>query len=305
MIVILDNIVPVFSLMLLGWAARRFKLIDPLFFKVSDRLVYFLFFPVMLFWKIGGSESGPAINWPMQSTVIISVFTAFLASLIAARLWRMPDYWVGSFSQCAFRFNTFVGMAVVLSFMGEDGVRDFGLIISLIIPFINVLSVWVVIWHSEKSYTGRTRIKLVLKAMLVNPLIIACLAGLVYASTHLGFPAALHNSFRLLSAAALPLALLSIGSSLTLGGMKDYLVPSLLSSAIKLILLPAAGYVLLTLFGLEGDQFKVALIYCCLPTSSSAFILSSQLGSDPALASAAVVVSTVLSFFSLSLAVLI
>ena len=47
------------------------------------------------------------------------------------------------------------------------------------------------------------------------------------------------------------------------------------------------------------------MIFFSLPTSSATYILTSQLNSDPEHASAAIALSTLLSFFSLSAALLL
>ena len=109
----------------------------------------------------------------------------------------------------------------------------------------------------------------------------------------------------LISMITLPLALLSIGGSLTVSSLAGYLRPSLVAAAIKLVVLPLVGYLLLIRFGVAGVAFKVGLIYFALPTSPALYILSSQLNSDTELASAAIALSTILSFFSLSAALLL
>jgi predicted permease len=72
-----------------------------------------------------------------------------------------------------------------------------------------------------------------------------------------------------------------------------------------LIILPLAGYLFLKAFETSGVSFSVGMIYFTLPTSTALYILSAQLNSDTQLASAAIALSTILSFFSLSLALLI
>jgi hypothetical protein len=54
---ILNNLFPVFALIGLGALLKHIHLTGERFLKASDRLVYFIFFPVMLFWKIGASPS--------------------------------------------------------------------------------------------------------------------------------------------------------------------------------------------------------------------------------------------------------
>ena len=56
------------------------------------------------------------------------------------------------------------------------------------------------------------------------------------------FPVFFDNTFRLLSVAALPLALLSIGNSLTFGQLKHYFRPAVVAAVIKLLLMPCLGY---------------------------------------------------------------
>jgi predicted permease len=110
---------------------------------------------------------------------------------------------------------------------------------------------------------------------------------------------------KLSSAVALPLAMLSIGGALTLNTVRDHFKMSLISSVFKLVVLPVTGYLLLMLFGVSGLVLKVGLIYFALPTSPALYILASQLNSDTDLASASVALSTILSFFSLSIALLL
>ena len=75
---------------------------------------------------------------------------------------------------------------------------------------------------------------------------------------------------------------------------------SMVAAVIKLLLLPVAGYVLLKFFQGSGTPFRVGMIYFTLPASASIYVLSAQLNSDTELASAAIVLSTILSFFSLT-----
>ena len=196
-------------------------------------------------------------------------------------------------------------MAVVLNALGEEGARQFSILIGLIIPIINVLAVTTLSWYSGIKVSLLQRVRSTLKALASNPLIIACLAGIAYWKMIGGFPIFIDNTFRLAAFVTLPLALFSIGGTLTLGGVKDHLKLSLIACVFKLILLPVAGYLLLDLFKTNGISFKVGMIYFALPTSTALYILSSQLRSDTQLASVSIALSTILSSISLSAALLI
>jgi predicted permease len=101
------------------------------------------------------------------------------------------------------------------------------------------------------------------------------------------------------------MALFSIGGSLTFAGLRANLGLALASSVLKLALLPALGLFCLHLFGVTGTAWSVSMLFFALPTSTAIYILSSQLRSDLELASAVIVLSTLLSFVSMSLVLLV
>ena len=201
--------------------------------------------------------------------------------------------------------NTYIGIAIVLNALGEAGVVQFGILIGFIIPTINVLAVSTLIWYSGKPFTFRERLRLTLKALISNPLIIACVAGVLYARFINVFPVFLDNTFRLMSLATLPLALLSIGGALTFNTLKGYFKVSLVAAVIKLLIFPVVGYAFLKAFHIQGTPFQTGMLFFALPASTAIYVLSSQLNSDTDLASASIVLSTVLSFASLSVALLL
>ncbi len=302
---VVNNLFPVFALLLFGHLLKRMGFTHDTFLKTADKLIYFIFFPALLFWKIGAAESDHVGDPGLYKAAICALFSVYVLSSLYIKIFRVSAYQAGSFSQSCYRFNTYIGMAVVLGALGEDGARQFSILIGLIIPLINVLAVSTLSWYSEDKVTLRKRVSLTTRALLTNPLIIACLAGIAYWKWIGGFPVFIDNTFRLASFVTLPLALLSIGGALTLSGMKNHLKLSLVAGVFKLIVLPLTGYLFLKAFDASGVSFKVGMIYFALPTSTALYILSAQLSSDTRLASAAIALSTILSFFSLSLALLV
>ncbi len=302
---ILNSILPTFAMIAMGSLMKRSGLIDDAFRRTSDRIVYFIFFPALLFWKIGTPEadSGPS-NSNLIAAVICAVCCIAVLSVVVARVTKMPNTFVGSFFQASFRFNTYIGIAVVLTPLGAQGVRDLAVIVGFTIPCVNVLCVAILIWFSDRTYSSGERLALAVRAMLSNPLIWACASGVIYSHLKLGFPPALDKTLAMMASIAVPLALLSIGASLTFAGFGEYLRPAILSQLLKLIIFPAVGYMLVRAFGVTGPQFKVAMLFFALPTSPHTYILSSQLDSDLHLASSAIVLSTLLSVIALGVTLL-
>lgn len=300
---VLNSIFPVFSLIVLGYLLKKFNLTNDIFLRTSDKLIYFIFFPALLFWKIGGFSS-IAINWLFCGTVLSAIIAIYFLSCITLKVFKVTDYQAGSFSQSCYRFNTYIGMAVIINALGDEGVKHFGILIGFAIPLINFLAVSTLIWFSGRDFNLGQRIRITVKALLSNPLILACIAGILYARFTGYFPVFIDNALRLSTFVTLPLALLSIGGSLTLKNFKEHFRLSLVASALKLVLLPITGYLFMKEFSVPLMPFKVGMIFFTLPTSTAIYVLSSQLNSDTQLASASIVISTVLSFFSLSIILL-
>ncbi len=298
---IISSILPTFAMIALGSLLKRLGMIDDAFLRTSDRMVYFIFIPALLFWKIGApsSDTGSG-HLTMIAAVVCAVSCVAVLSVLYAYAAGVPRFYVGSFAQASFRFSSYVGIAVVLGAFGEEGVKHFGVIMGFVIPSINVMCVAILIWFSEHNYSAHERYRLIFRALLSNPLIWACVSGVVYSRLNLGFPPFLDRTLALMSSIAVPLALLSIGASLTFRRFGGNLRLSAVSQALKLVALPVMGYCLLRVWGVTGLEFQVAMVYFALPTSPHTYILSSQLDSDLDLASASIVLSTLLSTISLA-----
>ncbi|MDD2466705.1 MAG: AEC family transporter [Desulfobulbus sp.] len=302
--ILLNALFPVLALIVFGWGVRHWQITDAAFHRVSDKLVYFVFFPLMLFWKIGASPLHFTDNWQYFPAAALAVVLVCGLSLLYIRLRPVADFQAGSFNQGCYRFNTYIGMAVLINAFGQTGVQLYGILIGLIIPLINVLCVSILIWYGGSETSHGNRFAITLKHLMANPLIIACLAGIAYSRLVGSFPSPIDNTLKLMSQVTLPLALFSIGGSLSFANLRSNFNLALAAAGLKLVALPLVGLCLLWLFGVSGLAFKVSMLFFAQPTSTAIYILSSQLNSDPELASAVIVLSTLLSFGSMALVLL-
>lgn len=303
--ILLNALFPVLALVIFGAAVKHWRLTDDAFLRTSDRLVYFVFFPLMLFWKIGSAPLHFEEGWRYLTASILAVIAVCGLSLLYIRLRPVPSFQAGSFNQGCYRFNTYIGMAVLINAFGEAGVQLYGILIGLIIPLINVLCVSVLIWYDssdEAPHGGR--LVVTLRSLLANPLILACVGGILYSRAVGSFPTPVDNTLKLMSQVTLPLALFSIGGSLTFANLRTNMGLALVAAGFKLAVLPIVGLLFLWLFGVTGLAWKVSMLFFTLPTSTAIYILSSQLHSDTELASAVIVMSTLLSFGSMALVLL-
>jgi len=277
---VLNSLFPVFALIVTGMALKHWRMTSNDFLKTADRLVYFIFFPALLFWKIGGAPPSSAANAHFYLALAMAVGLIYLLSLAYIR-WRVPAFQAGTFSQSCFRFNTYIGMAIIIAVLGEEGIRPFGILIGFFIPLHNILAVATLSWYAEGHATGAGRIRQTTRAVIANPLILACLGGVLYSRTIGTFPAFIDNGLGLMAGMTLPLALLSVGGALDLSGIRDNWELSLVSAGFKLAVLPIIGWMMFRWMGVDGIDLTIGMVFLALPISPATYVLSAQLRATP------------------------
>ena len=168
-----------------------------------------------------------------------------------------------------------------------------------------VVAVMTLIWFSRQTVDQRTRVWLTLRALVQNPLILACLAGMAWARWMPPWPVALDNTLRMAAYFTLPFALISIGGSLTLSGLRERLGVATAATVLKIAALPVLGWWALRQLQVSGPDMLTGMLFFAMPASTAMYVLSAQLDSDADLSSAVIVLSTMVSFFSLSAVLLL
>ena len=113
---VLNNLFPVFALILFGVLLKQWHLTDDVFLKTADKLTYYIFFPLLLFWKIGGASTALFSNSGLYKAVLCTVFTVYVLCTIFIILFKVPDYQAGTFSQSCCRFNSYIGYSFLMGF---------------------------------------------------------------------------------------------------------------------------------------------------------------------------------------------
>jgi len=289
---------PDFSLILCGYLLCRLTPLKRGVWEPVETLVYFFLFPVLLFHSI--------IKRPLDLAAASNLIGAGWAmGLTGIALAYSIPYWPGlrrfialrdhaASAQVAFRFNSFIGLALAERLAGVQGLQFLAILIGVCVPLYNVAAVWPMARHGQVG---------ALRELTRNPLIIATVLGL--SANLLGFnlPAWLDPGASRIGAAALPLGLLAAGAGMNFHALGQAKILATAILAIRHLLLPLLAFALSRLFHLSPVQATVLLVFSALPTSSSCYVLASRMGYDAALVAALVTLSTVLGLLSLPLAI--
>jgi predicted permease len=197
--------------------------------------------------------------------------------------------------QCAIHGNQgMLGLAVVFYGLGEKGVQAAGLILTAIIIMQNLLAVISLnVWGA-----GGERQRSLVKALVLNPIILATFAGLAVSLSGWRVFAFLDRTLQILDAMGLPLALLIIGAKLTGGRLGENRGLVMLVQVLKLMVMPALGLILLALLGIGGMAAAVTVILLSSPAATITVIMAGEMGGDSRLSSQAVSLGAALSAFT-------
>ncbi|THF61360.1 AEC family transporter [Pseudothauera rhizosphaerae] len=284
-------LLPDFSLILLGAVLRRGLLDADGVWAGLEKLVYFVLFPALLFNALASAPLDAGRMLPLFLAGLGVLFSGFVLGWVGQPLMGLSSIAFASRLQCAYRFNTYIGIAIAGKLHGALGVATMGALSGTMVPFANILAVGMLARHGQGRLLGE---------LARNPLVLATLAGLAFNLSGLELAEPLQAVLRRLGDAAVALGLLAVGAALRWGKVGGSLAGATWLLAVKLALMPAVGWGLGRALGVEGMAFDLLVLFAALPSASSAYILAMRMGGDGPGVAWLISASTLLAVFSLS-----
>jgi hypothetical protein len=299
---ILTIVLPVFLVMALGTGLRRLGLIDAPFLQQTNRLVYYVCLPLLLFHEIARADFFANFNGRLVVLSIVAVAVTCAVSYLYAKVRNYPAAARGVFAQGAFRGNiAYVGLAIVFNASGQLGLTRASILMGFLVPFLNLFAILVLLLphrQGEEKQGGTFW----LRQVLLNPLILASLAGIAWSFLQLPLPLILERSLKIASGMTLPLALLAIGGAFSLERLRGDLIAALLAAGAKLIWMPLFAGFLLYLAGVRGLDLEIGVLIAGTPAATANYIMAQQMKGDAELAGSIVMISTALSAVTYTIA---
>lgn len=295
---ITEALLPVFFLIILGYFFKRIKFPTAEFWTNLDKFTYFVLMPSLLTYKLSTANLSEIDGTSFLTVGLSSLFIISAINIFFQKFSPSENTAFTSIYQGSVRFNTYVFLAIIGAVFGDKGLVLAAFFITFAIPIINFLCILIFSLYVNKHDLS---IKSFTKNIITNPLILACLLGgsINYLGINLTTP--IENSLKIISAAALPMGLLSVGVGLELRQMnllkKDLLVPVI----IKLVIYPIIMFILAKLFMLDELALYVLVIFASMPTAPSSYILARQLGGDMKLMSSIITSEILLSMVTITL----
>ncbi len=299
MITTLNAIAPIFLIIIIGYLLHRSAVVGEQVWSAIEHICFYLLLPFLIIRTLSRANLGNVPIFDFTLVIIVAIL-GMSASLILVYSLLRKQYPAGgpsftSVFQGATRFHGFVALAIIGPLYGDAGVTLAAIALAIMVPLLNTISVIIlsVYGHGSKSF----ELKLVLKQIAKNPLIVACIAGIILNWT--GIPDIAFDTVEIIGNGGLGLALLAVGAGMRPGqAAKDKLL-IFVGVFIRLIGMPLIVILMAWLVGLEGLPRTIAIIAGAVPTAASSYVMARKMGGNAELMSNIVTFQIISSFITL------
>lgn len=303
MAVVVAALMPVFLLIVLGVVLKRSLMRLDTQWHGLERLTYYILFPALLIQtlvkadlsKVPVAGVGGAL---LVSTLAMSILCLALRPALSRSKIDGPAF--SSIFQGAIRWQTYVALSVCASLYPDIGLALASVAMVAIIPLVNVLSVTVLAHYASPE---RQSVRAIAMTVVRNPLIWACVIGIVINVLHIPLPRIWHAVADALGNSSLAIGLLVTGAGLRLEGLFRLSVAATLGVIFKLLLMPALAVALAIAFGLSGPNLVIVTACAAVPSSPSAYVLARQMGGDAPLLAQIITLQTILAAITMPIAI--
>lgn len=288
---------PDFSLILCGYLVCRHTALNRTVWQQVESLVYYFLFPVLLFQSIVRSplDLGEASSL-IGAGLLMSSSGIAMANVLPYLPWlrsHIDRREHAGAAQVAFRFNSFIALALADRLAGPQGVQLIAVLIGVCVPLVNVAAVWPMARHAQTGFAGE---------LVRNPLIIATAMGLAANLLGILIPDWLEPTVTRIGAASIALGLMAAGAGMQFGTLASAKALTVSLLTIRHFLTPLVAVLLSRLFRLDVAQTAALMAFSALPTASSAYVLAARMGYNGAYVAGLVTLSTLLGIVSLPFA---
>lgn len=305
---IVDNVVPIFGLIAIGWAVVAIGLLKA---EVGDALGDFVFklaVPVLLFRTIATADFHGASPWGLWFAYFFGVAVTWTVGHLAATRLFGRDERIGVVAgvSSAFANNVFIGLPLVSRILDEPGIVALSILLSVHLPVMMIAGT-LLMERADRRIAGTPPrpladvLRQVGRNLLRNPLVIGLAAGSLWRFTGVALDGLPRIVVDQLAGIAGPAALLSMGMAVRKYGFSGQLGPATVVGVLKLMLLPASVYVAARLVGLSPGWTAAMVLTSSVPTGVNAYLIANHFGVGHGLASSAITLTTAVGVVTVSI----
>lgn len=300
---LIDSLVPVFLVIVAGWAARSSGLVAQEAWSGFEKVTYHILFPALIISVLAKADLGSVPFFDMGAVLACSVL-AMAALLVGLRHWLSRHAGVDGPAFCSIfqgvtRWNSFVALGLAANLHGSIGLTLASVSVVAMVPLLNVLAVAV---HARYASAEAVPFLKQVQALAGNPFIWSCALGIFLNLTGLPTGKTVGSFLDILGRASLGAGLLVVGAGLDLRGLRRPKPALAIGVGLRLVGMPLVAWMLALLAGLSGPAMSVTILSAAVPAASGSYILSRQMGGDFVLMAEILTLQTLAAMLTLPLA---
>jgi predicted permease len=305
---IVTLLLPFFGLILLGYAAGYFRLVNAEGLAGLEFFTFYCALPVLFFHLIASTPPGTLQSWSFVATTTFATYCAFAVAFSIGALLNggnVPEATVegllGSTSNTAY-----LAPALVIAAFGAPAAAPTGLIFSFDTAVLLIITPLMMALGGTMRTDPAKLAEGIARQVLLNPIIIAVILGFIAFGLGLRLPAGIDALLTLLRSAATPLALFVVGVGLAFRPFRPVTVEIPIVVAVKLIAHPLIVYLLLSwIGGFDPLWVHTAVLIAALPPAASVAVLARGHNVFSDRISMAVLIGTAASVVTVTIALIV
>ncbi len=294
--IFLNVLVPVFSLVLLGYlTAPRLQLET----RTLSRYAYFVLTPALVFTTLSQTRIEVALAGRMIGFITLVYTGTIVIAFVIARLLRRPGEMTAAYVMIAAFGNVGnFGLPIIQFAEGPEalGLATLYFLANLVLAFIVCVTAANFSRGINLGMVGR---------VFRTPALIALAPALAVNGLNISLPAVVTRPLELLSAALIPTMLIVLGAQLSEAGIPRLNPDMLVSSVIRLIGGPLIAFSTVAWFALPPLERNVGILQASMPTAVLVSIIAMENRLLPEFVTATVLFSNVISITTLAVVLLL
>lgn len=300
--IVFDVVIPVFIVVLCGWSSCKYGGLPREAVDILNQYVLRFAVPPMLFLATANASINDLVN-PLFiiAFLVSSLITMFIAvycysgikskGVLDATVIALIGGWGNTI---------YMGVPLALYMFGERG--TIGVVVATLTTNM-VFILWLSFFSNRKNKGSHLQNiwSTFVNMFCKNPVLIAPVIGGVFSYYSLTIPTPMHNLFSMLAPSAAPVALFAMGASLVGLNLRGERKQLFWISLVKVVVNPLVALGVVLLLDLDPYWAASVVLLSALPTGSMVFIFAKQYDKRVSLASSGIMLTTILSLFSLAI----
>ncbi len=299
---VLSVILPFFALVLTGYGAGRWRVLDDAGINGVNRFVFYFALPCLLFVKMAATPVSVVFNGAFLAAYVTGGLVLFGVAAVIGKLAFRGNLAEGGLLGLAACYGNigYMGIPLLVAAMGDSVAAPLALILTVDLVLFVPLGMLVIEIGKGEGESVRHVIRAAGRVLLTNPLVIAIVAGIAASAAGVTLPGPVAAFTGLLGSAAGPCAMFGLGAVLAGRPITGGLGMVAYMTIAKLVVHPIVIAGAMAAFGIAAPWSTAAVLAAGMPIAATLFVIGRQYDVYPERASTAVLVSTVLSVLTLT-----